>query len=50
MGYKYEDAWKDLYDLFRELKPNEESETPFDNRSKKWIRNKMEEFEKLVIR
>ena len=48
MGYDYEDIWNELKGIFQELKPNEESEIPFGNKSREWIRDKMTELERSV--
>ena len=48
MGYDYEDAWNELKNIFRELEPNEESEIPMSNNTRKWVRDKMSELEKSI--
>jgi len=48
MGYDYEDAWNELFELFKELPPNTESEMPFNNNSRKWIRDKMSDIKKNI--
>jgi len=48
MGYDYEDAWNELFELFKELPPNKESKMPFNNNSRKWIRDKMLDIEKNI--
>jgi len=46
MGYDYGDAWIELFELFKDLPPNTESEMPFNNNSRKWIRDKMLDIER----
>ena len=48
MGYDFEDAWNELKGVFRELKPNEESEAPLGNNARKWIRDKMADIEQNI--
>ena len=50
MGYDYEDAWDELFALFKELPPNTESEIPFNNRAREWIRIKMIDIEKNITK
>jgi len=50
MGYDYEDAWNELFALFKKLKRNEESQVPFSDGSREWIRKKMKEIEKNIIK
>ena len=48
MGYDYEDAWNELFELFKKLPSNTESEMPFNNNSRKWIRDKMSDIKKNI--
>ncbi len=53
MGYDYEDAWNDLKDIFSDSTRSRKNSKiqiawHLDEKTRKWIRDKMEELEKNI--